>query len=169
MKIGRLEEQAKMRCDLCPLCPIAQDDVCFEAEGKYGIEHADGMLGCKHPWNWVKKRDKEYDEYLGVMGTDIGIEMSFSEEGLKQVIELCKHMVGLDYRKPYHRHGKTFYKPYRNYFTAQSKHKLFEKLPDWIINKRQDKESGHMCYWLTREGLDWLGRQINITIRNEED
>lgn len=38
-----------MRCDCCPLCPIAEDDVCPECEGKYGIEHADGMLGCKHP------------------------------------------------------------------------------------------------------------------------
>ena len=33
-----------------------------------------------------------------------------------KVIDLCKHMVGLDYQKPYHRHGKAFYRPYRNYF-----------------------------------------------------
>lgn len=45
-----------MRCDNCPLCPIAEDDVCLESEGKYGIEHADGMLGCKHPRNWAEKR-----------------------------------------------------------------------------------------------------------------
>ena len=45
-----------MRCDYCPLS--APEDVCPEAEGKYGIEHKDGMLGCSHPWNWVKKRDK---------------------------------------------------------------------------------------------------------------
>ncbi len=32
-----------MRCDCCPLCPIAEDDVCPESEGKYGIEHADGL------------------------------------------------------------------------------------------------------------------------------
>lgn len=32
-----------MRCDSCPLCPIAEDDVCMESEGKYGIEHADGV------------------------------------------------------------------------------------------------------------------------------
>lgn len=34
-----------MRCDLCPLCPIAQDDVCIETEGKYGIEHAAACFG----------------------------------------------------------------------------------------------------------------------------
>lgn len=43
-----------MRCDNYPLCPTAEDDVCPKSEGKYGIEHADGMLGCKHPWNWDK-------------------------------------------------------------------------------------------------------------------
>ena len=52
-----------MRCDYCPLS--APEDVCPEAEGKYGIEHKDGMLGCSHPWNWVKKRDNDYNEYLG--------------------------------------------------------------------------------------------------------
>lgn len=44
-----------MRCDCCPLCPIAEDDVCPECEGKYGIEHADGMLGCKHPETGLKR------------------------------------------------------------------------------------------------------------------
>lgn len=78
-----------MRCDNCPLCPIAQDDVCFEAEGKYGIEHEDGMLGCTHPWNWVKKRDEEYTEHLGAMGTDMGLEMDLSEKDLAALTELC--------------------------------------------------------------------------------
>lgn len=32
-----------MRCDNCPLCPTAEDDVCPESEGKYGIEHADDL------------------------------------------------------------------------------------------------------------------------------
>ena len=37
-----------MRCDNCPLCPIADDGVCAESEGEYGTEYADGMVGCKH-------------------------------------------------------------------------------------------------------------------------
>lgn len=32
-----------MRCDLCPLSD--PEDTCPEAEGKFGIEHKDGMLG----------------------------------------------------------------------------------------------------------------------------
>lgn len=60
-----------MRCDYCPLCPTAEDDVCPESEGEYGIEHADGMLGCKHPWNWAKKHDEEYTKHLGEITFDI--------------------------------------------------------------------------------------------------
>ena len=58
-----------MRCDCCPLG--SDEDVCPEAEGKYGIEHKDRVLGCTHPWNWVKKRDDDYCNYLGDMGTDM--------------------------------------------------------------------------------------------------
>lgn len=43
-----------MRCDCCPLG--SDEDVCPEAENKYGIEHKDGVLGCKHPRNWCEKR-----------------------------------------------------------------------------------------------------------------
>lgn len=44
-----------MRCDMCPLSN--PEDVCPEAEGQYGIKHEDGTLGCRHPRNWVEKRD----------------------------------------------------------------------------------------------------------------
>lgn len=60
-----------MRCDLCPLCPIAKDDACTEVDTKYGIEHADGMSGCRHPYNWAKKRADEYVDYLGRMGDEM--------------------------------------------------------------------------------------------------
>lgn len=152
-----------MRCDNCPLCPIAEDDVCPEAEGKYGIEHADGMLGCKHPRNWTEKRSNEHDTALGEMGTDMGIEMDFAPEELAKVIELCKHMVGLDYKKPYHRHGKAFYRPYRNYFAGGIPgDKLLNKLPSWIITKSQGEK--YVYHMLTTEGLQWLGRRLRITI-----
>ena len=157
-----------MRCDCCPLCPIAEDDVCLESEGKYGLEHSDGMWGCRHPRNWAEKRNREADKHYGDMGTDMGIEMSFLEKELKHVIELCKHMVGLDYKSPYHRHGKAFYKPYRNYYAAsKSGNALFDKLPDWIISKRQSEH--YLYYSLTSEGLEWLGRRLHVTIMAERD
>ena len=153
-----------MRCDCCPFG--SDEDVCPEAENEYGIEHKDGVLGCKHPRNWVEKRDREHTEYLGEMGTDMGIEMDLSENELKRAIELCKHMIGLDYSRPYHRHGKAFYKPYRNYLEAPiTGEKILDKLPFYVITK----EIGDISIWytLTSDGLKWLGRQLKITIKQE--
>ena len=153
-----------MRCDCCPLCPIAEDDVCPESEGEYGIEHADGMLGCRHPKNWAKKRDEEHTEYLSDMGTDMGVELSISEDELKIAVDYCKHMVGLDYERPYQRHGRLFYKPYRNHWEAPANgNKILDKLPRFLVTREAD-EMG-VLYALTVDGLKWLGRQLKITIK----
>lgn len=157
-----------MRCDCCPLCPIGEDNVCPEAESKYRIEHADGMLGCKHPWNWIKKRDEDYTEYLGNMGTDMGLEMTLTEEELKRATDICKHIVGLDYHNPYHRHGKSFYKPYRNFYAEGTDgNKYLDKLLSSFFVKQKGEQ--YLYYSLTREGLDWLGRRLNVTILDKED
>lgn len=79
-----------MRCDYCPLG--SDEDVCPEAENEYGIEHKDGVLGCKHPWNWVVKRDNEYTNYLGEIGLDMGIEMNSSKSEIDRIVEICKHI-----------------------------------------------------------------------------
>lgn len=153
-----------MRCDCCPLCPIAEDDVCPESEGEYGIEHADGMLGCRHPKNWAKKRDEEHTEYLSDMGTDMGVELCISEDELKIAVDYCKHMVGLDYERPYQRHGRLFYKPYRNHWeTPANGNKILDKLPRFLVTREAD-EMG-VLYALTVDGLKWLGRQLKITIK----
>lgn len=159
-----------MRCDNCPLCPIVEDDVCPECEGEYGIEYADGMVGCRHPRNWAEKRSNEHDTALGEMGTDMGIEMDFTPEELAEVIDLCKHMVGLDRHQPYHRHGKAFYKPYRNYFCdGANGNRLFDKLTGvlGLITSRQSEK--YVYYYLTRAGLDWLGRRLKIEIGDERE
>ena len=153
-----------MKCDYCPLS--SPDDTCPETLGKYGIEFKDGSLGCKHPRNWVERIDFEYSKYYGNMGTDMGIYMSFTEQELERVVEICKHMVGLDYRRPYHRHGKAFYKPYRNYYEAPEENRLLDKLPDFIIKKTNGKLS--VWYELTNEGIAWLGRQVKISIKECE-
>lgn len=156
-----------MRCDCCPLCPISEDDVCPESEGKYGIEHSDGMAGCKHPYNWAKKRDEAYSEHLGDMATDMGIEMTFTAEELDRVIEICKHMIGLDRERPYRRNGKAFYKPCRNYYEETlSENPLLARLPQHLIST----EKGMFSAWykLTNSGLRWLSGRLNITIKREE-
>ena len=153
-----------MRCDRCPLSD--PEDVCPEAEGEYGIEHKDGALGCRHPRNWVKKRDDDYCECLGNMGTDMGVEMVLCKD-FEKAVKLCKHMIGFDHSKPYKRHGKLFYKPYRNYFEAPPKGEpILEKLPTFIIQK-ETRVKG-VWYTLTKQGIEWLGRQINVTIKEED-
>lgn len=66
-----------MRCDYCQLAPY--DDICPESEGEYGIEYKDGSWGCRHPRNWIDKRDREHTECYGIMGTDMGIEMTLTK------------------------------------------------------------------------------------------
>ena len=55
-----------MRCDICPLSD--PEDICPVAEGKYGIVHKDGMLGCKHPRSWV---DDMLGEVLDAPAADV--------------------------------------------------------------------------------------------------
>lgn len=152
-----------MRCEYCPLS--SAEDVCPENESKYGIEFKDGALGCKHPRNWVEKRDKEYSNYLGDMGLDMGIEMSNSKPEIDRIVEICKHAIGLDYQKPYHRHGKAFYKPYRNYFCTTEDDVMWNKLRAVGIAERSGEHNGYVDFYLTQVGIEWLGRQIKINIK----
>lgn len=118
-----------------------------------------------HPRNWVEKRDKEYAEYLGYMGLDMGVEMSNSKSEIDKMIELCKHAIGLDYKKPYHRHGKAFYKPYRNFFCTSKDDRIWNRLCNVGIAKRSEEHNGCVDFYLTRVGVEWLGRQLKITIK----
>ena len=150
-----------MRCEYCPLSD--PEDVCPEAEGKFGIEHKDGMLGCKHPRNWVEKRDSDHDTCYGEMGLDMGIEMDLTEEEVARATEICKHMVGLDSERPYHRHGKAFYRAYRNYYgDVPEGNRLLDKLPECLIRVCRNERGA--TYHLTKTGLEWLGRQLKIKI-----
>lgn len=151
-----------MRCDCCPLS--SDEDVCPEAEGAYGIDHSDGVSGCNHPRNWVEKRDREYSEYVG----DMGVELSFSEERITQFVDICKHSIGLDYKNPYHRHGKAFYKPYRNYYCTRANDKLWEDLMRLGLASVSEEHNGFVDYYLTQAGIEWLGRQLNITIKGSD-
>lgn len=86
-------------------------------------------------------------------------------------VSLASHAVGLDYKKPYIRHGKKFYKPYRNHFTTGytgDMVKLWNELEEKGYAKSNPFENGKF-FWLTRSGLDWLGKQLGIHIYDEED
>ena len=86
-------------------------------------------------------------------------------------IDYASHAIGLDHKKPYKRHGKLFYIPYRNYYDASPKDcEVWETMVNagYAEAGRKDRHGGKM-YWLTREGLDWLGEKLGIKIYDEED
>lgn len=82
-------------------------------------------------------------------------------------IGLASHCIGLDRKKPYHRHGKAFYRPYRNYYAAGRAHKEWEVMVSAGYAERWPEKTAY--YSLTRAGLDWLGEQLGMTIYDEED
>lgn len=86
-------------------------------------------------------------------------------------IAYASHCIGLDHKKPYKRHGRLFYRPYRNYYDASPKDcEIWNMMVDtgYAEAGRKDRRGGRM-YWMTREGLDWLGEKLGIQIWDEEE
>ena len=165
-----------MRCENCPLCPIDADDVCSESEGSYGVEFPDGTCGCRHPRNWIEKKEREYLKHIDDMGISEPIYFVFSEKDRNALKERCRHMVGLDSAKPYRRNNRLFYKPYRNYFCAPSSgdellDRLMRLAPDVMtkseLNDPSFKATDSIVYKLTPMGLRWLGHVLNIEIKTK--
>lgn len=89
--------------------------------------------------------------------------MSLTPEEMQEAIDICRHMVGLDYKRPYRRHGKMFYLAYRNYYgDVPEGNKILDMLPDELLRVNRDERGA--TYHLTQAGLDWLGRQLHIKI-----
>lgn len=88
-------------------------------------------------------------------------------------VQKAAHAIGLNHKRPYMRHGKTFYRPYRNYFTTH------DRAPDYEVWKGLCENGYAKCcpsgnrggftFWLTRAGLDWLGETLGMTIYDEEE
>ena len=113
---------------------------------------------------------KEMNEFMEdfARGIKEGIESRMSED---KCVTLATHAVGLDNKKPYKRHGKYFYKPYRNHYAASPDDCIvWDEMVDkgWAKAGREDCIGGRL-YWLTRKGLDWLGEKLEIKIHDEED
>lgn len=89
----------------------------------------------------------------------------------EKCINFAKHCIGLDRKKAYKRHGRLFYKPYRNYYNAgKADVDTWTRL--WELGyaeKGKKNRHGGCMFWLTRKGLDWLGNELGIYIHNEEE
>lgn len=91
------------------------------------------------------------------------------ENNGSRYVEVAKHAVGMGKRKPYRRHGKLWYRPYRNCFSTVpgcSDWDLWETMELAGYAKSVETKSGR-TFWLTRQGLDWLGKQVGVVIHNE--
>ena len=158
-----------MKCETCSYANSIGNDCPFEDE--YGVTWKDGSYGCKiHPAT-LKKLEYEHDKYYGIVGLEMGMEYDFKNHNISmsKAVEDGMHMIGMDSKhKPYTRHGKKFYKPWRNYFTGHNE--AFEWMVSDVIGLCRKIESefliGGVAYAFTREGLDWLGRQLNVTIHD---
>lgn len=86
-------------------------------------------------------------------------------------IRLASHCIGLDHKKPYKRHGRYFYRPYRNYYDAGGKDvEVWDMLVDeGYAESGEENSHGGRMYGLNRAGLDWIGEKLGVQILDEEE
>ena len=134
--------------------------------------------GCHYNLRTLRKMERENDraEYLHYLTYDdymLMPTMDYTEENkkiLEHHRELMRHALGMDYRKSYTRHGKKFYKPYRNYFETHSKapnYPFWERLLKADLAERED-QGEYIWYRVTRRGMNWLGQHDGVHIYDTE-
>lgn len=80
-------------------------------------------------------------------------------------IKMAMHAIGMDDKKPYSRHGKLYYKPYRNYYCTGVNDIIWTALERVGYAWHDDVDGDSITnYHLTQDGIDWLGDAIGVTI-----
>lgn len=167
-----------MKCDKCPFAPTKSEagdyDDCLIPEEEQ-VEFKDGSWGCRKSTKQLTKLAEEYAEYLGAMGEDMGIEGDFTARGWNLIVGLSRlmHIIGMwpeGVRHTYSRHGKMFYRPYRNYWCGYDRYLEYFSGSINIVEKIEpDGPGGRVWYKLTDHGRIFLGRHLRMTIHPEED
>lgn len=159
-----------MKCDRCPY-PTSIDDECGWFEN-FGTIWKDGSYGCTvHP-NTLKKNQLKHEQAI----TDYCIyfaitnDFAYNNWNLEQFIEDCKHMIGYSPKSVYHRHGKSFYKAYRNYWYGHPRDDMEHLCCDSIgaMRKWQADNSEYVFYSLTKDGLRWLSGELKVIIKEDK-
>ena len=88
---------------------------------------------------------------------------------MRQRILHCIGMVDSCAHKPYTRHGKKFYRPWRNYFTTNQLDAEWDKLCEAGYAAHGNVSDSGVTYWMTRAGLDWLGKELEVHIYDESN
>lgn len=89
-----------------------------------------------------------------------------------KTVQFAAHAIGMDNRNVYKRHGRLFYRPYRNYFTTPPEgdcYELWMYLVGEDYAERRPTQRGGFSFSLTRSGLDWLEAVLGVRIYDEED
>lgn len=83
--------------------------------------------------------------------------------------KLAMHCIGLDRKKPYTRHGRKYYRPYRNYFMTGREHENWDKMVAAGYAERDSEQNQHggYTYHLTEDGRKWLGDALGVCILDE--
>ena len=166
-----------MKCGRCPYQPERSEagdyPDCFASEEDQR-EFKDGSYGCRFTRKQLDRMQEEYSDYLGDMGMDMGVEYDFRNKGwnLQTALSNMMHMVGMwpeGVRHAYKRHGKIFYRPYRNYWAGANKYLDYFSGALGIAEKTEPTESEKLpVYRLTNYGLRFLGRHLGVMIYPEE-
>lgn len=74
-------------------------------------------------------------------------------------------MIGFNtgYRRLYTRHGKKYFKAYRNYWSGNDD-ELDQLVDEGLLGMVEGKD-GYRIYWLTPKGIEWLGNEIGVIIK----
>lgn len=167
-----------MKCEFCKFAPPVNADG-YQDECSlfdlYGTVWKDGKEGCTMSYQTLAKNERMHDEEMADMATEWGLEHDFEIHGwdIEKTIEHCKHMVGYDHHIPpkvYHRHGKAFYKAYRNYWYGKMRDD-FEYMcrkSFGYMERTVASNDGYVYYSLTEEGLKWLGRKTKMIIKETD-
>lgn len=135
--------------------------------------------GCRYNIRTLRKMKEENDQaeyfcYLGYDDLFLMPTIEYTEENkkiLEKHRELMRHALGLDSCKPYTRHGKQFYRPYRNYFTTHQNTPDYPYLERLVVPglmaKATTKNQG-IVYTVTRRGMDWLGQHDHVHIYDKK-
>ena len=125
----------------------------------------------------AKNDEAEYRAYLGYDDFMLVNSIDMTEEDsqkLKLIVEVMMHTIGLwpeGLRHPYKRHGKIFYRPYRNHFDTAPNcdgYWMWERMEKAGHAEARKTGNGEMWH-LTRHGLDWLEMKLDMKIYDEED
>lgn len=85
-------------------------------------------------------------------------------------VKLAAHAIGLDYKRPYQKRGKFFFRAYRNSIWVNTD-AIYQPILSGLVSTGYMgayHTGGSMCCRLTRAGIAWLEDLFNITILVED-